>query len=300
MTAGARLSAYVNGDEPAEDPCAALTALLGLEAVGKTVVGANVYGRGPNARVDLLLSGDEKVVFERFGDLAKPSQLSANLVTQLGVVKTFKSTAEAGQVAAAVFRLAKHHRESTDDDAAREWAIEYLRLAAVQEHNLGEQEDRWRAFSALAGLNPTRDAGDDRSAHALAAASAVLSDRDTGVRWVRAEWFFGYVRRAAGGLYSPAALSTQMEALGWKRPNSQARIKATSPTDGRSLSWAFYVVERDWDAQVTASYDPYARAHTRTRAAHKEPAVTRNPADGVATAEQEALLERAQRIEGAS
>jgi hypothetical protein len=287
----------MNGKPVADDLPAWLTAALGLDAVGRTVVGASVFGRGPNARVDVLLSGDDRLVFERFGDLAKPSALAANLVTQVGVVKTFKGT-EAAHVAAAIFRLAKHHRESTDDDTAREWAIEYLRVAAVQEHDLGDQMERWRAFSELARLNPTREAGDDRSAHALAAASAVLADRDTGARWVRCEWFYAYVRRAAGGLYSPAALATQMEAVGWKRPNSQAKIKATSPSENRSVAWAFYVVERDWEAQVTAGYESYARAHTRTRAAHREPPVTRNPQDAVATAEQEALLERAQRRMG--
>jgi hypothetical protein len=277
-----------NGQKPAEDLPAWLTSALGLDAVGRTVVGAIVFGRGTTARVDVLLSGDEKLIFERFGDIAKPSSLAANLVTQVGVVKTFKGT-EAAHVAAALFRLAKHHRESTADDAAREWAIEHLRLAPVIELDLGDQADRWRAFSELARMNPARDGAEDRSAHTYAQVSTVLVDRDTTLRLVRTGWFHGYVRREVGGLYSPGALIAQMEAVGWNRRNSEGRVKATSPTDGRSLSFKFYDVEAGWEAQVPGGSHSYARAHTRARAAQEEPVGTGNP-------EQDDLAERGEQI----
>jgi hypothetical protein len=237
-----------NGQPEADDIPAWLTGQLGLSEAGLQVVGAEVFGRGPNASVDLRLSDGASLTFERFADVAKPAALSAYLVTVTGVYRAFKGP-DAGVIAAAIHRLANHHAEASADEAAREWGAEYLRVAPVLTVDLNDQEERWRAFASLARLNPTTDAGEDRSAQALAAASTVLCDSGTDKRLVRAGWFQSYVKREVGGLYSPAALVVQMQRVGWQRQNAQGRVKATCSTDGRELAWSFYVVPAGWEQE---------------------------------------------------
>lgn len=277
MSARDELAATANGKPTGESLSAGLTEALSLAEKGLHVVGANVFGRGPNASVDVLLNDGSKLTFEQFSDIAKPTVLSSYLVTLTGIYKPFKG-ADAGMIAATIHQLAKHHGDAEEDGIARELGSEYLRVAPVHEVDMSDQAQRWSAFAALGRLEPTRDAGEDRSAAALAAAGTVLRDPATGKRYVRTGWFQSYVKREVGGVYSPAKLAIQMERVGWTRPNSQCRVKATNPTDGRALSWAFYVIELGWeDGQVTAGYVPYARTHTYARK-NNEPAVTRNPA----------------------
>jgi hypothetical protein len=222
-----------------------LTSRARLDEAGLRVVGADVYGRGPTARVDLRLSEGRPLTFERFGDLAKPAALAAHLVTEAGVWRTFKGP-EAGAIAAAVFRLAEHRAEAEGDENARELGGEFLRLAGAIDVDLADQAERWRAFSALARMEPAHDAGEDRSAWALARASAVLRDAG-GLRYVRCGWFAAYARREVGGVYSPATLAVQMKAVGWRRRGSEGRIMARCPGDRRSLVWTFYEVPAGWE-----------------------------------------------------
>lgn len=221
-----------------------LTASLGLQEAGLEVRAAEIFGRGPSAAVDVLLSGDRKITFERFGDISSPSRLSAHLVTMVGICRKFNSE-QAGRVTAAIFHLGHHQAERCADEAAQEWGCEYLRFAHPLDVDLSDQADRWRAFSELKQLDPVRDAGLDRSAYAVAAAARVLVDR-AGQRLVRSGWFQSYVRREVGGVYSSVALNTQMLRVGWERPNGEGRIKATSPADGRALGWSFFSVPEAW------------------------------------------------------
>ena len=248
--------------------CAWLTDALGLDVAGLKVTGAEVFGRGPKASVDVHLSDGARLTFDRFSDIPKPTMLVAYLVTQTGVPVAVNG-AEAGQIAAAIFQLAQHHTEASEDEAAREWGCEYLRIAAQLAVDLSDQADRWRAFATLARDNPARDAGEDRSAYTFAQMSTVLVDCGGGSRLVRTSWFQHYVKREVGGLYSPAALAVQMQRVGWQRPNSEGRVKATCPTDGKCLGWSFYRIPQEWpeDDQpwVPAGSDSNARAHMRAR-----------------------------------
>src|SRR5439155_21041076 len=127
-----------------------------------------------DALVDVYLSGGARPLhFKRYGRVSEPRALAATLVTQTGIHKTFKAS-DALAIASAIFRLADHHAESDATDSAREWGYEYLRLAPTQQVDLNDQGARWGAFEALSRVAPARDAGEDRSPHALAAASLVL------------------------------------------------------------------------------------------------------------------------------
>ncbi len=221
-----------------------LAELLGLDEIDRTVIDVQMFGRGPTASVDLQLSGDLKLVFERFGDITKPPALCAH-VASIGIARTFQGK-DAALVGALISRLARHHESESADDIAAEWGREFLRLAALQEVTLDDQADRWCAFGSLQALNPPLEAGDDKSAHGLACTCVVLQDRSSGVRLVRCGWFLSFVRREVGGMYSPAALGTQMDRVGWQRSGSEGRVKATSPDGHRTLNWRFYTVPAGW------------------------------------------------------
>lgn len=219
-----------------------LSRLLGLDEIDRVLVDVRMFGRGPAASVDVELSGDTRLTFERFGDITKPPMLTAYLAS-VGVARTFKG-AEAAMSGALISRLAEHHESANADEVAREWASEFLRLAPVQEIKLDDQADRWRAFASLQGLNP--DAGEDRTAFSLAQASVVLLDTTSGVRLVRCGWFLAYVRRESG-TYNAATLDTQMARVGWQRSGGEGKVKATAPDGHRTLNWRFYIVPKGWD-----------------------------------------------------
>jgi hypothetical protein len=147
-----------NGRAPTTSHAERLTAALGLAAIGAEVAGAHVFGAGPTARVDIHLSNRKRVRFERFGDIVKPAALSAHLLTQTGIYRAFKGS-EAGAFGEAVFALAQHDEEDGEDAAAVDWASEFLRLAPEVDVRMDDQDDRWRGFSTLAPMQPSRDAG---------------------------------------------------------------------------------------------------------------------------------------------
>jgi hypothetical protein len=240
-----QMAAGVNGDATPEEMREQLTRLLGLEQIGRIVIGAEIFGRGVTASVDVHLSGDQKVTFERFGDIGKGPVLTAHLMASLGIAQslTAKQAVLAGSL---IFRLARHHGEENADAIAREWGLEFLRLAPIGEVDLEDQASRWRAFSHLAQISPQRDAGEDRSAHSLACKCVVL-EATNGVRLLRSGWFLAYVKREAGTV-DPGVLATRMERVGWQRPGSEGWIKATSPsTPPQTLRWRFYTVPEGWE-----------------------------------------------------
>lgn len=218
---------------------------LGLTEAGLSILEIRMFGRGPNARVHIQISRDLRLVFDRFADVASGPRLTQHLVTQTGVYMAIKN-AQAGEIAAAIFRCAEYFEAATEEDQAREWGTEYLRLASKRPFVFANQADRWQAFNELHRLNPASDDSEDRSARSLAKRSIVLVDKMTGVRFIRCGWFKDYVKREVGSLYSPSALNQLMMAVGWNRPNSQGRIKATNPTTNEDLSWSFYKVPKTW------------------------------------------------------
>ena len=56
-----------------------LSKMLGVSEIGRTVVGVQMYGRGPAASVDVRLSGDITLTFERFSDITRGPTLTAYL-----------------------------------------------------------------------------------------------------------------------------------------------------------------------------------------------------------------------------
>jgi hypothetical protein len=278
MSARDELRHMVEGKPATPDHAAALTAALGLDAIGRKVATANVYGRGPDALVDIILDNGERLALGRFADVIKAQTLNAAIISTLGVVTALKGPEAAG-VAAAIHKLAKHHDQADEDTVVRDFGVEFLRFSPSIDVAMSDRAERWSAFTALANMNPSSDAGEDRSAASYAACGTVLIDTATETRYVRAGWFQQYVKREAGGLYNPTRLVQAMLRVGWERPNSQGRVKATDPDGGRQLAWPFFTVAADWeDGPVIAGGTP-----PRTRDAHERrgsPAITATPDGG--------------------
>jgi hypothetical protein len=275
MTDRDELQALQDGKAPAVDHAAVLTAALGLDTIGRKVTSASIFGRGPDALVDVHLDNGERIAFARFADITKHPMLNATLITTLGVAAGLKAP-EAAQVAVTVHKLAKHHDQADEDTVVRDFGVEFLRFSPSIDVAMSDRAERWSAFTALANMNPSSDAGEDRSAASYAACGTVLIDTATETRYVRAGWFQQYVKREAGGLYNPTRLVQAMLRVGWERPNSQGRVKATDPDGGRQLAWPFFTVTAKWEEGPVIAGGTQPRAHD-AREHRGSPAITATP-----------------------
>jgi hypothetical protein len=109
---------------------------------------------------------------------------------------------------------------------------------------MSDQADRWRAFSMLDDINPVDLAR--RECISVAAASIVLEDPDTHVRYVRIGWFESHVRQQSGP-GDTRAIVRQMTTLGWKRSGRRGLIKATSPGRAGMIVRSFLQVPQGWE-----------------------------------------------------
>jgi hypothetical protein len=249
MSACEEIRAAVEGKPPPVDHAAELTAALGLDERGRKVTTADIYGRGPDAIVVLTLDDGDKLRVPRFGDLAKPTAITPWLVTWTGIYRALTAP-KCGAIAAHVHALAHHHAEADENTHVEEGLLELLRYSPTMSTPMSGQAERWAGLSALNRTNPASDAGEDRSAIAYAMATTTLSDPGTGERYVRTGWVQEFFKRRAGTQYSSGDLASRVQLAGWKRPNTQGRIKARNPTDGATDSLTFYVVDADWEVRV--------------------------------------------------
>jgi hypothetical protein len=280
MSAREEIRAMVEGKPPPVDHAAELTAALALDTIGRKVATAYVYGRGPSAVVDVILDDGQRIAFERFSDITKQQVLNATMVTTMGIVVALKAP-EAASVAAAIHRLATHHDQADEDAVVGEWGSEYLRFTPSIDVDMGDRKGRWDAFRALGAMNPSQDAGEDRSALSYAACGTLLVDTATETRYIRAGWFQQFVKREAGGLYNPTRLVQAMLRIGWERPNSQGRVKATDPETGQQLAWPFFTVPAGWEPGPVIAGGTQPRVRTARTRVGGSPAITEEPEEAV-------------------
>ncbi len=218
---------------PADDAVASLeqlNALLALDQVDKRIDRVRVYGRGSKAHVCLHLDDGQRIVLDPLGACASPSKLSLELASQAGATPTLK-TPDVQQAVKLVYLLGEHHGAGEIADRAWELGAEYLRAAVIAEVEMDDQASRWGAFDTL-----EKSRRDD----------VVLLDRETGTRYVRTQWFMEHLRTRSGP-GEPAALTSELERLGWSKAGSEGRIKATQPKFGKTLQWAFLMVPSGWE-----------------------------------------------------
>lgn len=229
------------------DPISAaeqLAELLRLPAVGLSIRGARVVGRGSKASADLYLSDGSEITFESLRDVANPSRLALEVAACTGATPALRAP-QAIKAVALLRALAEHQEIVTLDQVAADWGLTFLQAADVLEVDLTDQAQRWDAFCRLEALDPfTRWRAEGVT---IAKASLVLRDTD-GARLVRTGWFRAHVR-ADDHQVSPQEIAHRMERVGWRRPGGSGRVKATQPGFTRTLAWSFYTVPAEWEAE---------------------------------------------------
>jgi hypothetical protein len=222
-----------------------LTRLLGLEAIGVKITGATLFGRGSLAVAHLQLSDRSKVVLDPLGRFASPAKLTVELALQAGASPSLKMP-QVTRAMVLLHKLAEHQDTLNADDRATDWGISFLQAAQVAPVRMSDQADRWRAFEHLDRIDPVSNARADSTS--IAIASVVIVDQDSAARYVRASWFAAYVRQQAGPGAADEA-SRAMRRVGWEKPGTEGRVKATAPGRGATLQWAFYRVPAGWESQ---------------------------------------------------
>lgn len=219
-----------------------LAALLDLQSVGLSIMGARMIGRGGGASADLILSDRSTITFEAVRDVANPGRLSTEVAACTGATPMLKRE-QALRAVALLRTIAMHQATFTADDIARDWGTDYLQAVEILDVDMDAQDQRWAAFSRLTTLEPGtrfRESGGHRAA-------ATVALRDTqGNRYVRCGWFRECVR-AQDSSASPQQLAIRMERVGWQKRGSSGRIKATRPGLRGQLGWTFFVVPPGWE-----------------------------------------------------
>lgn len=237
-----RLAASLNGGPP--DPLSAaeeLAALLDLPAVGLSIRGARIVGRGSTASADLYLSDETEVTFETLRDVGTPARLTLQVAACTGAAPKLKQQ-DAIRAVVLLRAIAEHAEVYTADELAIDWGVSYLQTAEVLDVDMSDQTARWGAFTHLKDIDP--ESRSRAQGISLAAASVVLRHSD-GTRLVRCGWFYSHARAQDIGV-SAAIVAHRMERVGWVRRGAKGRIKATSPGFAETLAWSFYSVPIDW------------------------------------------------------
>jgi hypothetical protein len=237
-----QLAAEQNG---APDPISAaeqLGALLDLAAVGLTIRGARIVGRGARASADLRLSDGTEINFEAPRDVANPTRLAVEVAACTGATPKIKAPG-ALRAVALLRALAEHEEDFTADQLAIDWATSFLQSAARLAVDLNDQGARWEAFCALERTDPlarSREAGGN-----IASACTVLVNTD-GVQLVRCGWFRAHARAEDPGA-SAQEIAHRVLRIGWQRRGTRGAIKATRPGHRGQLGWTFYTVPATWE-----------------------------------------------------
>jgi hypothetical protein len=234
-----------NGAAPADNPTTArleLEEIFGLNGVGRSIQGARIVGQGSRASVDVRLDDGTELGFDSLRDVATPRTLMCELAAGAGATPTIKAP-QALRAVALLRALADHEHTLTIDHLSVEWGTNYLQHAPVQDVDMGDQADRWRAFVALRRIDPVAAA--QREGMTIAAASVVLRHTD-GTRLVRCGWFRSHAR-AEDSTVSPQEIAHRMRRVGWQQRGTAGRIKATCPGRRDCLTWTFYSIEPGWE-----------------------------------------------------
>ena len=229
--------------DEAEGGFVELSNRLGLDKP-RQVVNVEMFGRGTSAVAVIDLANGKKITFDTVGHHATPTKLMVELALQVGTTPTIKGP-DVVRILKLLHDLGRIHAEHERDEQARDHAFTYLRASPVEAARMDDQGDRWRAFSILDALDPVSAARLDGTS--VAHRSLVIEDTETGLRFVRVTWFKAYVRQQAGP-GDAEAISRAVQQLGWRKPGTEGRIKATGPGPNRTLQWTFFVVPKGWEA----------------------------------------------------
>lgn len=233
------------------DPAAALGSLLKLpEDVRVVAGGCRIVGAGTVASADIALSNGETMTFERIADMAKHQHLRLAVVMAAGVDPRIKA-GEALHAVKLLRDIAQRVESQTLDQEAAEWGMDILSRADVVDCDWTDQTQRWGAATRLASCRGEIESA-RREGRDLASACAVARHVD-GTRYLRAGHVHEYVRSIFPQVGGAPAVNARMLRIGWTRPGTQGRIKATPPSGlngSRPFSATYLVVPDGWEDTV--------------------------------------------------
>lgn len=232
-----KIARSVSRYTPAQDVLARveeLTELLGLDKIGRRVDMVRVFGRGSNAVAIVFLDDGGTIRLDPLSRFGTPTRLAQEIALQAGAAPTLKGS-DVMRFMVLLHQLADHVATFEAEDRARDHGTDYLRATPVQIVQMDDQGSRWAEFSLLARCDAP--GGPPRF---------VLEDQGTGARYVRAQWFRQFVRDRSGPGEADAT-DRAVTSLGWSKPGSEGRIKASQPRGRETWNWAFYVVPKGWE-----------------------------------------------------
>jgi hypothetical protein len=212
--------------------CRDLEAIYGLDTLDLRITSARIVGHGSRASADIYLNDGSSITFEALGNACRPSSLLSELATSVGATPALKQH-DCLRAVSLLRLVAQHEVTFSEDEIARDWGTSYLQSAQILDVDMSNQAERWGAFVALNRRDPA------------ALGCQVLRHTD-GTRYVRCGWFRDAIRSQEGNL-SSHALAMRMERVGWQRPGTKGRVKATCPNRNDYLQWTFYLVPLGWE-----------------------------------------------------
>jgi Primase C terminal 1 (PriCT-1) len=233
----------VKADSPPSEATDALGSLLGLDTVGLQVEGVVLFGRGSGAVAWIHLSDGTKITLDTLGKFTSGPKLAIEVALQAGATPALKP-ADVTRVMALLHRLAEHHEVLDQENRAADLGIAYMQTVRTIAVRMDDQHERWRAFELLDRTDPVSRAR--ANGISIAETSIVLEDATAGVRYVRASWFAAYLRQQAGPGAAEEGVRA-MKRLGWNKPGTEGRVKATAPGRPATLQWAFFQVPAGWE-----------------------------------------------------
>ena len=175
--------------------------------------------------------------------MGRPNVLAVEIAAATGA--TPKLTGPLALRAVSLMRqVAESEAAYTGDELARDWATSFLQEAQTVDVDMKDQAERWGAFESLSHMEDPVAVRNTGEAASVARACRVLRDLE-GFRYVRTGWFKAHVRSEEA--ISSTELANRMQRIGWERPGSSGRMKATRPGYQGSLLWTFYVVRPGWE-----------------------------------------------------
>lgn len=220
-----------------------LAECLQVAEAGIGVTGVELYGVGPQARVEVHLTDGSALACDRFGELMQAAKLNALVTTTIGYGTSIKGP-QAVQACALIRKLAEVHRAQGEHETTLDWASDFLAHATERKVKLGDQVDRFRAFAMVDAQDPVRNAM--RTGASVASDSIVLRD-EAGRRYVHCGWILQHVRRSWQPI-AAAELAMRLEKVGWTRPGQRGRMKATAVGRKVTIVLPLWQVPSGWEA----------------------------------------------------
>jgi hypothetical protein len=226
---------------PSADLASWATVALGLGS--DPILNATRYGRHLEARMVLILRSEQRITFERQGDVFEARKLIQTVIAATGAEIPYYGPADVQKIATALVRLSDLAAEDDDRSEAIDWAHSFLSRSSqnvIDVQGLDTPEGRWEALNAIERFV----APADLPAWAPAAEKAVVVRDSTGRRLVRVADVAAHVRGEIGRAIAWPALHSRMVEIGW---DHRGQIQQRQPGGHGKLKARVYAIPTGWD-----------------------------------------------------